>query len=108
MGNISERVGREFRRFQLDMLRTSRDNIFAHAREIDVKRQAVEDICRSAEAGEITPEDEERADGICSILDAVYCCCENERAEGRAAPAQGAALRWLAGLRRQDEKNQEE
>ena len=39
MGNISERVGREFRRFQLDMLRTSRDNIFAHAREIDVKKE---------------------------------------------------------------------
>lgn len=107
MEKISERAGREFQRFQLDMMRTSRENIFAHAREIEVKRQAVQDICRSAEAGDIRPEDEKKAGGICSILDAVFCHFESERAEGKDAPAQGAALRWLAGLRRQDEKKPE-
>lgn len=95
---VTERVKREFRYFRLDMLRTSRENIFANACEIEVKRQASHDICRRVEEGRMGDMEEARLEGIQNILDSVYCFYENEKAEGKDTPLQGAYVRWLASI----------
>lgn len=106
MEGIRERVGREFLYFKLDMLRTSRENIFAHAHEINVKKQIFGDVCRQAEAGKIGRVDEERLAGVSSILDAVFCYHEGEGNGGKPGEAAGAFERWLAQLGGSQEKMQ--
>lgn len=95
---VMERVKREFLFFELDMMRTSRENIFANACEIEVKRQASRDICRRAEEGKIGAVEEAMLEGVHNILDAVYCYYENERADGSDAPVHGAYMRWMASI----------
>jgi len=95
---VTDRVKREFRYFQLDMLRTSRENIFANSGQIEVKRQAFMDICSRAESGLMGDREEARLEGIQNILDLVYCYYVNEKADGKNMPLQGAYARWLASV----------
>lgn len=39
---LSEKINYEFQRFFLDQMRTSRENIFAHSREIEMKKKLME------------------------------------------------------------------
>lgn len=39
--NLTEKVEHEFRCFFLDMMRTSKENIFAHSEEIETKKKLV-------------------------------------------------------------------
>ncbi len=94
--SVAARVRKEFRFFQLDMMRTSRENIFGNSAQIEVKRHACIDVCRRAESGLIGEEEAARLEGFQNILDLVYCFYENEKADGKDMPPQGAYARWLA------------
>lgn len=77
--NIVEHMEYEWDRFRMDMMCTSRENIFSKASEIIDKRKIYEVISENLE--EMSPKE---ATYICasdSIIDALYNCIMDKRAD---------------------------
>ncbi len=47
--NLNEKINYEFQCFYLDQLRTSKENIFAHSGEIEIKKVLMKELMRIAE-----------------------------------------------------------
>lgn len=95
MTGLEERIRKEYEYFRLDLMRTSRENIFAHAHEIESKKRITESICRKVGQSEVSGEDARKLEGIHNILDAVFCYYESERTCGSGATPEEAFGRWM-------------
>lgn len=75
--SVREKLDCEYEYFFLDMMRTSRENLFSHSHEIEVKRTILKDVRIILEA--VSPEKETIMFAQENLLNAVYCyVCEHE------------------------------
>lgn len=95
---VTDRVKREFRYFQLDMLRTSRENIFAHGEEICVKTQAAREACQLCAAGKMPPDVPGMLEAVPNLLEAAYGFYKDEQSDGQDPPVQGIFPRYLSAV----------
>lgn len=72
---LSEKIDYEFKRFYLDQMRTSKENIFAHSHEIELKKRLAAELIKL----------QQEVDGPAmeclllqeNLLESVYCFCQD-------------------------------
>lgn len=77
---LSEKINYEFKRFYLDQMRTSKENIFAHSHEIEWKKRLAIELLNL----------QQEIDGPAmeclllqeNLLESVYCFCQDLKGQG--------------------------
>lgn len=88
--NLTEKIEHEFRCFFLDMMRTSKENIFVHSEEIEAKKRLYTRLTRLS--GELDAEQEECLLLQENLLESSYQFLEMEKQFG----SKDASLKkWL-------------
>ena len=71
MITLAEKINHEYQCFFLDQMRTSKENIFAHASEIEIKKQIKENLLSMEE--QIDPVTIEFLLAQSNVLESAYC-----------------------------------
>lgn len=71
MISLSDKVNHEYQCFFLDQMRTSKENIFAHASEIETKKLIKENLLRMEE--QLDPVTTEFLLAQSNVLESAYC-----------------------------------
>lgn len=98
---LNEKVHYEYERFYLDMMRTSKENIFAHSDEIEAKK-----MLKKAILNKIKNMNEDEVESILvedNLLESAYHFLKEARWDNEAESFHQIVSQWLAALLKTDE-----
>lgn len=94
---LEEKIKYEFRSFYMNMTVTSRENIFAHSKEIETKKEIANELFR------LTSNLDEQTELLLllesNLLESAYCFVEELEDPGAKDDIPGALNRWLEFLK---------
>ena len=96
MVELKEKVATEYEIFFLDLMRTSRENIFAHAQEVAAKKE-IKNILVQLE-GELEPELVEKLFLQSNVLEAAFCYYEKNYDGQRPETMRAIVWKWIASM----------
>jgi len=98
---LNEKVHYEYERFYLDMMRTSKENIFAHSDEIEAKK-----MLKKAILNKIKNMNEDEVESLLvedNLLESAYRFLKEARWDNEAESFHQIVSQWLAALLKTDE-----
>lgn len=101
---LEEKIKYEFRCFYMSMIITSRENIFAHSREIETKKEIANELLR------LTANLDEKTELLLlvesNLLESAYCFVEELQDPGAKEDIPGALKSWLEFLKSTERRTQ--
>ena len=101
---LEEKVDYEFERFYLDQMRTSKENIFAHSEEIEMKKKLKEALRELA--GEIDDKTEMLLVLQSNLLESAYGFYKDVSREDERNNVRAVVQHWLTFQREQKKRMQ--
>lgn len=102
---LEQKIKYEYRRFYLDMVKTSRENIFAHSSEIEAKKEIMNELFL------LTLKLDEQTQELLllegNLLRSAYCFMEELEDPDAKADIPGALNRWLEFLKSEERRGNE-
>lgn len=102
---LEEKIKHEYRRFYLDMVKTSRENIFAHSNEIETKKEIMNELFL------LTLKLDEQTQELLllesSLLKSAYCFVQELKNLSAKEDIPGALNRWLEFLKSEAKRGNE-
>lgn len=99
---LRDKINYEFQCFYLDLMRTSKENIFAHSQEIEIKKQLTAQLLFLAESL-----DETTASLLIvqnNLIESAYCFFRDIRAKNESEDMKEVLHCWLSFLKERSRK----
>ncbi len=93
---LEEKIEYEYKSFYLDQMCRSRENIFAHSKEIEQKKKLKEELHRLAR--EVDAPTEEYLCLQESLLESAYCFLQDEQQRDDKESVEDAVRKWYRFL----------
>ena len=99
---LSEKINYEFRNFYLDMMRTSKENIFAHSNEIEIKKKLLLELLS------ITQKVDDHTEKLLSlqsnVIESAYCFLIDIQKKHDVQDVGEAVKCWLEFLQKKSKR----
>lgn len=93
---LEEKIDNEFQRFFLDMMHTSRENIFSHSREIEIRKSLKKNLL--VLAGKLGEEEKETLLVQSNVSESAFRFLEDEKAKPIPGQESEILQKWVLML----------